>query len=55
MTIDRFEQMLSSQLKVENKRVAYPNGLYLSKITYDGIKLQSQQDISAFLKVGLQA
>ena len=53
MTIERFEQMLSIQLKSENKRVAYPNGLYLSKITYEGIRLQDQQDISSFLKVGL--
>ena len=53
-SVSEFEQILSNQLKIQNKRVAYPDGLYLSKITYDYITLQSQQDICSFLKKGLE-
>jgi len=54
ISVAQFEDILANQTKMDNKRVAYPNGLYLSKITYDGITLQSQQDICSFLKIGLE-
>ncbi len=54
ISVSKFEQILANQVKTENRRVAYPNGLYLSKITYDGIVLQNQKNICSFLKIGLE-
>ncbi len=54
LSVTEFEQILAEQKQIKNKRVAYPNGLYLSEIKYPNIILQTQKNICSFLKEGLK-
>lgn len=54
MTLETFQKVLSEQLKVEDKKPAFANGLYLSGVTYPYIHVNTPTDISALLKAGLE-
>jgi tRNA pseudouridine38-40 synthase len=54
LTLQEFEHILANQIIVPNKRPAFPNGLYLSRVEFPYIKLTAQTDMCSFLKVGLE-
>jgi len=53
MTLDDFKLLIENKLDVADRASAFPNGLYLSKIEYPYLKLDSQKDICSLLKIGL--
>jgi tRNA pseudouridine38-40 synthase len=54
MTLQEFEQMLSSQVQASEKPAALPNGLYLSGVEYPYLKLAPTNDVCGFLNIGLE-
>lgn len=53
MSVEDFEHILANKLYVDNKIPAFPNGLYLSKVEYPYLKLDSPTNICGLLKMGL--
>ena len=54
MTLDEFELLIENKLPVADKALAFPNGLYLSKVEYPYVTLKEQLNIYSFLKKGLE-
>ncbi|MDB4285770.1 tRNA pseudouridine(38-40) synthase TruA [bacterium] len=54
MSFEEFEHILSNQLDVPVKRLALPNGLYLTRIEYPYLKVATQADMGSLLKAGLE-
>ena len=54
MTLEEFKLLMDNKLEVADRSSAFPNGLYLSKIEYPYLKLDTQKDICSLLKSGLQ-
>ena len=55
LSLNDFEKILSEQLTIPDKKPAFANGLYLSKVTYPYITVTTPSSITDFLKVGLKA
>ena len=53
MTVDEFEQLLILGTDVD-KIPSKPNGLFLTKITYDAVEFKYQTDMVSLLKTGLE-
>ena len=53
MTLSEFKLLIENKLDVADKSSAFPNGLYLSKVVYPYLKLNTKKDICSLLKVGL--
>jgi len=54
MTLETFEKILAEQLNIPDKKPAFANGLYLSKVTYPYINTTTPISICSFLKNGLE-
>lgn len=54
ISLDAFENILANKLELKNKKAAFPQGLFLSKIEYPYLKLKQPEDLCSFLKMGLQ-
>lgn len=54
LTLKDFEDMLSKQQHLADKKPAFANGLYLSGVRYPYIKVNPTTNICTFLKQGLQ-
>jgi tRNA pseudouridine38-40 synthase len=54
MTLAEFEQILKQEKIFIDKRPAYPNGLFLSKVEYPFLKLNDSHQLIRMLKVGLE-
>ncbi|MEZ5022064.1 MAG: tRNA pseudouridine(38-40) synthase TruA [Chitinophagales bacterium] len=54
MTLEEFEYLLANQIETDHKKLALPNGLYLSKVEYPYLSLPARNDFASFLKVGLE-
>jgi len=53
MSLKEFEYLLANKVDVDNKIPAFPNGLYLSKVEYPYLKIESPTNICSMLKKGL--
>ncbi len=53
LSIEEFEHLLSNKVDLNNKIPAFPNGLYLSKVEYPYLKIESPTNICSLLKMGL--
>lgn len=53
LDIEEFEQVLNQEKKIVDKRPAYPNGLFLSKIEYPSLVFDDSHQLIKMLKVGL--
>lgn len=54
LSVAEFEEIVVNQTLFPENRPAAPNGLYLSKIEYHFLTIAEQQDITQFLKIGLE-
>ncbi len=54
MTLGSFEKVLSEQLNIPDKKPAFPNGLYLSNVTYPYIKVKKPTTILSLLMSDLK-
>jgi hypothetical protein len=54
MSVADFEYLLDNKLEIDNKIPVFPNGLYLSKVEYAYLKLDSPTNICSLLKKGLE-
>jgi len=54
MTILELQQILHQEKKFSEKRLALPNGLFLSKIEYPFVELKDVHQLIKILKVGLE-
>lgn len=54
MTVDEFEQFLNSSRSKTAVQFAYPQGLFLHRISYDSIELSVHNELESFLFKGLQ-
>jgi len=54
MSFEEFKDMLTNKLEMPVKRLAIPNGLYLSRIEYPYLKIENPTNFCGFLKVGLE-
>ncbi|MFK7936468.1 MAG: tRNA pseudouridine(38-40) synthase TruA [Saprospiraceae bacterium] len=54
MTLAAFEKIMQQEVEFDNKRPAYPNGLFLSRIEYPFVQLENPQYLIGMLKSGLE-
>jgi len=54
MSVEEFEYLLNNKVDINNKIPAFPNGLYLSKVEYPYLKIESPVNICCLLKSGLE-
>jgi tRNA pseudouridine38-40 synthase len=53
MTVDEFEDILRQKKELKEKRPAFPNGLFLSKVEYPFLTLKESHHLIKMLKLGL--
>lgn len=53
LSLETFERILAEQHNISDKKPAFANGLYLSKIEYPYLQLTPPTSICSFLKTGL--
>ena len=54
LTVEEFKNILELKTKVKDKHLAFPDGLYLSKIEYPYLKLEPKSTFYNFLNLGLE-
>jgi tRNA pseudouridine38-40 synthase len=54
MTLAEFEKILNQEKILSDKKPAYPNGLFLSKVEYPFLKLEDSHHLIKMLKAGLE-
>jgi len=54
LSLDEFKAVLNQEKVLTEKRPAYPNGLFLSGITYPFLELKDSHHLIRMLKVGLE-
>jgi tRNA pseudouridine38-40 synthase len=54
MTLDEFDQILNQEKIFIEKKPAYPNGLFLSRVEYPYLKMENAHPLIKMLKVGLE-
>lgn len=54
ISLQEFEQILNLKIDLKEKKPAYPNGLFLSKVEYPFLKLDNNHNIISMLKFGLE-
>jgi len=54
LSLDEFQKILSQENTVFEKRPAYPNGLFLSKVEYPYLEFNNSHQMIKMLKLGLE-
>lgn len=54
MTLEEFKQILNQEKNLKEKRPAFPNGLFLSKVEYPFLELKDSHHLIKMLRVGLE-
>lgn len=55
LSLEEFHQIVNGKKQVTVKRLAVPNGLYLSKVEYPYLNISTQNSICKLLKSGLES
>jgi tRNA pseudouridine38-40 synthase len=55
LSLEEFQQIVNGKKQVKVKRLAVPNGLYLSKVEYPYLNITTQNSMCELLKSGLES
>tara|TARA_B110000046_G_C13024409_1_gene413039 strand:- start:456 stop:1250 length:795 start_codon:yes stop_codon:yes gene_type:complete len=54
MTLDEFKDILNQKKELKKKWLAYPNGLFLSRVKYPFLELDESDNLVSMLSIGLK-